>query len=90
MWWQEGWIWVAAGVVLGAAEMLLPGFVLLGTAVGLALVGGLIWLGVLGGSLPLMLLVAALGGLAAWAFLRRVVGVRPGQVKLWDRDINDN
>jgi hypothetical protein len=25
----------------------------------------------------------------AWLVLRRVVGVREGQVKLWDRDIND-
>jgi hypothetical protein len=26
----------------------------------------------------------------AWLVLRRVVGVREGQVKVWDRDINDN
>ena len=27
--------------------------------------------------------------LLAWLVLRRVVGVREGQVKIWDRDIND-
>jgi len=27
---------------------------------------------------------------AAWLGLRATMGVRGGQVKLWDRDINDN
>lgn len=88
--WQQAWVWVAAGVILAALEMVLPGFYLLGLAFGAILVGGLIWLGVLGASLPGMVLVAALGALAAWFLLRQLVGVRPGQVKFWDRDINDN
>ncbi len=90
MWWQLAWVWVVAGAVMGALEMLLPGFFLLGFAVGAVLVGGLIWLGVLGGSLPLMLLVLALAALVTWLAARRIMGVRPGQSRIWDRDINEN
>ena len=42
------------------------------------------------GSLPLMLLIFALASLAAWLLLRRVFGIRAGQVKVWDRDINED
>ena len=45
--------------------------------------------------IALALLAGALGGaawaaLVAWLVLRRTMGVRAGQVKVWDRDINDN
>jgi membrane protein implicated in regulation of membrane protease activity len=46
-------------------------------------------LGVLGGSLPLLLVVFALLSLASWFVLRRAVGVAPGQKKIWHKDIND-
>jgi len=88
--WQQAWVWIVAGVVLGALEMILPGFYLLGLAIGTVLVGILIWVGVLGANLPLMLLVAAIAAAIAWWVLRRVIGVREGQIKLWDRDINEN
>jgi membrane protein implicated in regulation of membrane protease activity len=88
--WQEWWVWAVAGVVLAILEVVIPGFILLGFAFGAGLTGLLLWVGVLGGSLSVMLLVFAVGSLVAWALLRRVVGVRHGQVKHWDRDINDN
>lgn len=90
MLWEQAWVWIVAGVVLGALEMLLPGFYLLGLAIGAVLVGLLIWAGVLGANLPLMLLVGAVAAALAWWLLRRFVGVREGQIKFWDRDINDN
>lgn len=90
MLWEQAWVWIVAGVVLGALEMLLPGFYLLGLAIGAVLVGLLIWAGVLGANLPLMLLVGAVAAALAWWQLRRFVGVREGQIKFWDRDINDN
>ncbi|MGO4852054.1 NfeD family protein [Phaeovulum sp. W22_SRMD_FR3] len=88
--WQAAWVWIAGGVALGVVEMLLPGFVFLGFALGAVAVGLLIWAGVLGGSWPLMVLVMAVVALVAWIVLRRLVGVRPGQVKIWKKDINDN
>ncbi len=88
--WQEWWVWMIAGAVLAILEIMIPGFILLGFAVGAALTGLLLWLGVLGGSLAVLVLVFAVASLIAWLVLRRVVGVRHGQVKVWDRDINEN
>ncbi|WP_338030518.1 hypothetical protein [Pseudothioclava nitratireducens] len=90
MLWQEAWVWVTAGVILGALEMLAPGFVLLGFAAGAILVGLLIWLGVLGASLPWMILTLAVAALVVWFAMRKIAGVREGQTKIWDRDINEN
>ena len=36
-----------------------------------------------------MLLVFALGALTAWGLLRKLVGIRAGQTKIWDKDINE-
>jgi membrane protein implicated in regulation of membrane protease activity len=90
MLWQQPWVWVAGGVVLAGLEMLVPGFFLLGFALGAVLVGVMLWVGLLGSSLPALLMVFAVASVVAWVVLRRVVGVRKGQVKIWDRDINDN
>ncbi len=92
--WAVWWIWGAAAVVLAVAEVLIPGFVLLGFALGAAvvalilLVGGplAVWLG---GSVPMLLLVFAVVSLLSWLALRRWVGVYRGQVKRFDHDIND-
>ncbi|KEP69839.1 hypothetical protein DL1_02100 [Thioclava dalianensis] len=88
--WQEGWVWIVAGVVLAALEMLIPGFVFLGFAIGAVLVGVLVWTGLLGHALPLTLLIFAAISLVSWLVLRRAMGVRRGQTKHWDHDINDN
>jgi hypothetical protein len=39
---------------------------------------------------PALVLIFAVVSVVAWLVLRRMVGVRDGQVKVWDRDINDN
>ncbi|MBW0158560.1 hypothetical protein OE699_10290 [Sedimentimonas flavescens] len=90
MLWQQAWFWVAAGVVLGALEMLIPGFFLLGFAIGALVVGFLVWLDLMGSSLPALLLVMAATAVPAWLIARRIAGVRSGQNKIWDRDINEN
>lgn len=91
MLWSYWWAWVAGGFVLGVLEVLAPGYIFLGFALGAVLVGVLLGLGALaGGNLPVLLTVFALASLVAWVGLRRTMGVRQGQVKLWDRDINDN
>ncbi len=90
MLWTEWWVWTIAGAVLAILEVVLPGFILLGFAIGAACVGLLLWIGVLGGSLATLILVFAVASLIAWLALRKLVGVRKGQTKLWDRDINEN
>ena len=88
--WQEWWVWMVAGAVLAILEVLIPGFILLGFAIGAGITGALLWLGILGGSLAVLLLLFGLSSLIAWLALRPLVGVRHGQVKIWERDINDN
>lgn len=87
--WTVWWVWIAGGFALGVAEVLLPGFIFLGFALGAVLTGVLLGIGV-SVSLPLTLLIFALLSLASWIGLRATVGVKKGQVKLWDKDINDN
>jgi membrane protein implicated in regulation of membrane protease activity len=81
--------------LLAIGEVLLPSFVLLGFALGAAVVAALLLFGGplsvwLAASLPLLLLLFAIVSLLCWLALRRWVGVYRGQVKTFDHDINDN
>jgi inner membrane protein len=82
------WAWVILGFALGVLEVLVPGFIFLGFAIGAVVTGILVGLGVPAGPTALILIFAVVSVLA-WLILRRVVGIREGQVKIWDRDIND-
>jgi membrane protein implicated in regulation of membrane protease activity len=89
--WQVWWVWVAAGFVLGIIEVAVPGFIFLGFAGGAIVTGVLIGIGLLAGaSFAVLLAVFAVASLAVWLGLRSVLGAREGQVKIWDKDINDN
>lgn len=88
--WGVWWAWVAAGFVIGIVEVALPGFIFLGFAGGAMLVGILLGLGLVGGeSLSLLLMIFAFASLLVWGGLRLAIGTKPGQVKLWEKDIND-
>ncbi len=87
--WQQWWVWLTAAAVLGILEVFLPGFVLVGFGIGAAAVGLMLWVG-FQASLPLLVLIFAVISLVAWLVLRRVIGVRDGQIKIWDRDINED
>ena len=92
--WADWWVWAVAALVLGCIEMLLPGFILLGFAIGAGAVGALLLVGGavgdwLAGSMPITLVVFAALSLVAWIALRRIVGVRAGQIKTFDKDINE-
>jgi inner membrane protein len=87
--WNVWWVWIVAGFALGVLEVLAPGFIFLGFAIGAVITGLAMWLGIVGGSLPVTLVVFAVLSLAAWIVLRRVVGVAENQTKLWHKDIND-
>lgn len=89
--WHTWWIWVVGGLLIATAELLLPGYIFLGFAVGGILTGGLIGIGVLdGASLAVLLAIFAGLSLLAWAAMRAALGKREGQVKVWTRDINDD
>ena len=93
--WATWWIWMIAGLSLAFLEVLVPGYIFLGFALGAAATGVAIGVGGplslwLSGSLPFALLFFAICSLVAWLVLRKVLGVRQGQVKIWHRDINED
>ena len=88
--WASGWFWVIVGVALMLAEMILPGFILLGFGISGVIVGVLTWTGVLGGSLAVTALVFALLAGIAWLGLHRMFSRPDQRPKIVDRDINEN
>ena len=88
--WASGWIWIIIGLVLAVLELLAPGHVFLGIAIACGLAGLVLLAGVTAPSLPVLLLIVAVLSGVVWLILRRLMGVREGQVRIWDRDINDD
>jgi membrane protein implicated in regulation of membrane protease activity len=88
MMWNVWWVWIVAGFALGVLEVLAPGYICLGFAIGAVVTGVLVGVG-LGGGPAWLVFVFAVASLIAWLALRAAFGVRKGQVKLWDKDIND-
>jgi inner membrane protein len=87
--WAVWWVWIVAGFALGVLEVLVPGFIFLGFSIGAVVTGILVGLGLAPASLAALILIFAVVSLVAWFVLRRTMGVREGQVKVWDKDIND-
>lgn len=89
--WTSWVFWMIAAVILAILEVFAPSFIFLGFAIGAAVVGLILLIGgaAISLSLPMTLLVFAVISLMSWIALRQVLGVRKGQVKVWDKDIND-
>ncbi|MCT4608912.1 MAG: hypothetical protein N4A70_06860 [Pelagimonas sp.] len=87
---DQWWLWLALAIGLLILELLAPGFIFLGFAVGAAVVGLLVALfgGVIG-TVPVTLLIFAILSVVAWVVIRKLAGERKGQVKVWDTDINE-
>jgi membrane protein implicated in regulation of membrane protease activity len=91
-WWSLWWVWMVGALLLAILEVVAPAQIFLGFAVGAAGVGLALLLGVpgLAGSVPWMALVFAVVSLVAWLVLRRALGIRDGQVKVFQHDINED
>ncbi|MDA7967231.1 hypothetical protein [Ruegeria sp.] len=87
--WLTWWLWLAGALVLGILEILLPGFIFLGFAVGAAITGIILLIPGLTPGLPVLLLIFAVLSLVAWLVLRRMFALPHGQVKTFNHDIND-
>lgn len=83
------WVWISAALIFAMVEMLAPGHVLLGFALGAALVGLLLLGPAASFSVPMLLLLFTLFSLAAWLILRRVFKLPGTRARTFDRDIND-
>jgi membrane protein implicated in regulation of membrane protease activity len=88
------WIWVAAGLVLAIMEVALPGYLFVGFALGSIATGLMLWSGIwpagwMAEDVTHALLVCAVLSVAIWLGLRLGLGIRKGQSKTFDRDINE-
>lgn len=88
--WALWWVWGLGAIALLILEVFAPGFLFLGFGVGAAVVAGLLALGLGSSNVAILALVFAVISMVAWYAMRRVFGVRKGQVKIWDKDINDD
>ena len=88
--WALWWVWLVMAAILGMAGMLLPGFVLLGFAIGALIMAAVTCLGVFGASFAGTVLVYACASVAAWWGLNKYFPKERGHVRRWDSDINDN
>lgn len=89
------WVWVAAGFALAILEVFAPGFLFAGFAVGAVITGG--WMGLalpgtawLAASSINALLAFAVMSVVAWLAMRALLGVRQGQNRKIDHDINED
>lgn len=91
---DDWWFWAAAGIAFGILEMVVPGYIFLGFAIGAIILAIALpvsaALGIAPVSVAVLLLAFAIISLVSWLVLRKIFGSHKGQVKMWTRDINDN
>jgi hypothetical protein len=90
MWWTIWCVWMAAALVMAIVEVVVPAYIFMGFAIGAALTGVALVVGLFAAAS----LSAVLVGFAGWALLgyvgmRLAFGAPGGSVKKWDTDIND-
>ena len=93
--WNEWWVWAVAGLVLAILEVVVPGWIFLGFALGAGATALLLAAGgplgaPMAGSIAILLVVFAVLSLVAWIVLRKLFGLRGGSVKTFDHDINES
>lgn len=89
------WVWAVAAAVLAGLEAVAPGWVFLGFALGaaamaLTLFAGGPLAGAVAGSAAVAILAFAALSAIGWAALRWAFGGRRGQVKIVERDVNED
>jgi inner membrane protein len=87
--WSIWWVWLSGALVLGILEVLLPGFVFLGFAIGAVVMAVILLLPGPTFGLPVLVLIFAALSLVSWLVMRKMFALPKGQVKRFDRDIND-
>lgn len=85
--WGLWWVWMAGALLLAILEVVVPGFIFLGFAVGAAVTSLVLLLPVDPG-LAVLLAIFAIMSLVAWLVLRRVFKARDDQSRVIHEDIN--
>lgn len=83
------WVWLAFAIALGVVEVLLPGFIFLGFALGALVMAALV--GLVTGSLTVAMSLAAFAALSllAWIVLRLAFRRQSSGARRVLHDIND-
>ncbi len=83
------WVWLAVAIALGVVEVLLPGFIFLGFALGALVMAALV--GLVTGSLTVAMSLAAFAALSllAWIVLRLAFRRQSSGARRVLHDIND-
>ncbi|WP_296427038.1 hypothetical protein [Yoonia sp.] len=87
--WTEWWVWMSGALILATLEVLLPGYIFLGFAMGAAVMGVLLLFGLSAAGFAVTLVIFAVLSLISYILMRKYFGLRSGQVKIWDTDINE-
>lgn len=87
--WTEWWVWMSGALILATLEVLIPGYIFLGFAIGAAMMGLLILLGISATGLAMTLVIFSVLSLISYLAMRKFFGLRTGQVKVWETDVND-
>lgn len=87
--WTEWWVWMSGALILATLEVLVPGYIFLGFAIGAGVMGLLILFGVSASGLAITLVIFSILSLIAYLVMRKVFGLKKGQVKIWETDVND-
>lgn len=83
------WVWICIALALGVLELLAPGFIFLGFALGgLAMVGVVALFPTI--NAPALLALFAVLSLIAWIVLRIAFRRQSSGARIVTRDINDN
>ncbi|MBW7920512.1 MAG: hypothetical protein H3C51_00230 [Rubellimicrobium sp.] len=88
--WATWWVWVAAGLALAILEVLAPGYIFLGFAIGAVVTGVILATGLFPVTGGWALVVFAVLSLVAYIGLRATSKRGHDQVKVIRHDINDN
>lgn len=88
--WATWWVWVAGGLILAILEVLLPGYIFLGFAIGAVVMGIVLATGLLPLTGGWALVLFAVLSLLAYLGLRATSKRGHDQVKVIRHDINEN
>jgi len=83
------WVWICIALALGVIELLAPGFIFLGFAIGALVMAGIVSLFSITHVAALLALFAILS-LAAWIVLRAVFRNQSSGARIITRDVNEN
>ena len=83
------WVWICVALAVGILEVLAPGFIFLGFAIGALIMAGVVTLFPITNA-PAILALFAILSLIAWIALKAVFKRQSSGARIVTRDINDN